>query len=296
MEKIIEYIRNPNKILISLASRNIIKISDKKYLEKLYKQCLHKKLNLDNPQTFNEKLQWLKLNDRNPMYTNLVDKYTVREYIRKKIGDEFLIPLLGVYDRFEDINFEQLPEQFVMKCTHDSGSTILCKNKEEFDCKSAKLKVKKMLKRNYYYYSREWPYKNIKPRIIIEKYMQNLSDENLKDYKLMCFNGKVKCSFVVSDRDFHGNLNVDFFDREWNKMPFTRHYPNSNYKIEKPNNYEKMIQLAEKLSEEMRFVRIDFYEINNKIYFGEITFYPGSGFEEFEPERYDEILGSWIKL
>ena len=185
-----------------------------------YYAVFGKSCNLEDPKTFNEKLQWIKLYDRNPQYTIMVDKYEAKEYVKKIIGEEYIIPTLGIYNSFEEINFNELPNQFVIKCTHDSGSTIICKDKSTFNIKKAKKVLDKKMKKNYYYALREWVYKNIKPRIIIEKYMQNKNEDELKDYKLMCFDGKVKCSFVCSDRYNNKGLKVDFFDINWNKMPF----------------------------------------------------------------------------
>lgn len=296
MGKIIKYIKKPKYILLLLEKLNLIKLNDELYLKCMYEQIFNQKLNLNNPTTFNEKLQWLKINDRKDIYTTMVDKYEVKNYVANIIGKKHIIPTIGVYDKFDDINFEELPEQFIIKCTHDSGSTIICKNKKEFNIQETKKKISKALKHNYYYYGREWPYKNVKPRILIEKYMEEMGKEELTDYKLMCFNGKVRCSFVCLNRYSSKGLNVDFYDINWNKMSFERHYKNSNVILEKPKNYKMMIELAEKLSHNIPFVRVDFYEINNKLYFGELTFYPGSGFEEFKPEKYDEILGNMIKL
>ena len=270
-------------------------LPDKLFLNIYYKKIIGKKLNLKNPQTFNEKLQWLKLYDRKDVYTTMVDKYEVKKYVANIIGEEYIIPTLGIYDKFEDIDFNKLPNQFVMKCTHDSGSTIICKDKNEFNIDEAKKKINKCLKHNYYYSFREWPYKNVKPRIIIEKFMKS-NEIGLRDYKIMCFNGKVKCSFVCLNRYSSEGLNIDFFDLEWKKMPFKRHYENSKEKIEKPINYELMINLSEKISEKSEFMRVDWYEIDQKLYFGEITFFPGAGFEEFEPEEYDKILGDMLEL
>ena len=227
MKKIIELIKNPLKIFIFLNNRNILTLSDEKYLSLKYYIMIHKKINLEKPETFNEKLQWLKLYDRNPEYTKMVDKYEIKKYVASVIGEEYIIPTLGIYDSFDDIDFDKLPNKFVMKCTHDSGSTIICNDKNNFEIKRERKKVIKNLKRNFYLAGREWPYKNIKPRIIIEKYMQNKDEDELKDYKLMCFNGKVRCSFVCSDRYNNKGLKVDFFDINWNKMPFERKYPNS---------------------------------------------------------------------
>ena len=414
-------------------------MSDEQYLKILYKIRIGKPLDLDDPQTFNEKLQWLKLHDRRPEYTTMVDKYAVKKYVADKIGEQYIIPTLGVWDKFDDIDFDKLPDQFVLKCTHDSGGSVICRNKSEFDFKAARKKINRCLKHNYYWGCREWPYKNVKPRIIAEKYMtdesgielkdykifnfdgeskliqvdydrfkehkrnlyttdwkyvesaiqyptdpnhqidrpkqlekmldlarklsegiphvrtdfycidnkiyfgeltfyhgsgfekftpESLGEEmgkwiklptggyilvnnfalfvlrkeesvvnaELKDYKFMCFNGHVKCIFTVTERFSGDGLKVTFFDTDWNQLPFERHYPRSKKMIPKPYNFEKMIILAEKLSENIPFVRVDFYESGGQIYFGEMTFYPGSGFEEFSPEEWDHSLGKWIDL
>ena len=296
IEELKYILRNPEYILYYVDRFLKIRISDEKFLKIRFKRCLNKELDLENPKTFNEKLQWLKLYDRNPKYTEMVDKYSVKEYITKLIGKEYVIPTLGIYNTFEEIDFEKLPNQFVLKCTHDSGSTIICRDKSEFDYKAAKKKIGKALKRNFFYSGREWPYKNIKPRIIVEKYMESKDGKGLLDYKFMCFNGKVKCSFVCLDRNNKNGLKVDFYDLEWNKLPFERHYPNSKIIVPKPKNYNLMLKLAEELSREIPFVRVDFYEIDEKIYFGELTFYPGSGYEEFTPEKYDEVIGDMLVL
>lgn len=284
------------KIMVHLLDTPLFKIlPDKLFLKVLYKNRLGKKLILDNPTTFNEKIQWLKLYDRNPAYTQMVDKYAVRECISNIIGEEYLIPLIGVYDSFDEIDFNQLPQQFVLKCTHDSGGLVICKDKELLDIEAAKKKINKCLKRNYYYHGREWPYKNIKPRIICEKYMVDESGTELKDYKFMCFNGKAKCLFVCLNRNSLTGLNVDFYDMDWKPMPFERHYPSSGKPIPKPKTFDKMVEFAERLSNGIPFVRVDFYEANDQLYFGELTFHPGSGYEEFTPESYDSLLGSWLK-
>lgn len=279
--------------------KNFIKnlLPDIIYLKLLFRRRMGKKLNLKNPITFNEKLQWLKLYDRNPEYTKMVDKYKVREYIANTIGEQYLVPLLGVYNNFDEIDFSKLPNQFVLKCTHDSGGLVICKDKDNFDIKQAKKKINNSLEQNYYYRAREWPYKNVAPKVICEKYMEEKSGIDLKDFKFMCFNGVVKCIFVCSNRNSENGLNIDIYDENWDLMPFGRpQYPNSGIKIEKPMNFEKMIKISEKLSENIPFLRVDFYEINGNLFFGELTLYPGAGFEKFQPEEYDEILGSWIEL
>lgn len=271
-------------------------LCNKFYLKILYRNRLKKNLDLNNPKAFNEKIQWLKLYDRKPEYTKMVDKYEVKEYVKNLIGEQHIIDTLGVYDSFKDINFSELPNKFVLKCTHDSGGVVICKDKNNLDMKDTEKKFKKLLKRNYFYNTREFPYKNVKPRIIVEPFMNDNRNEDLLDYKFMCFNGKVKCSFVCSERRSKQGLAVDFFDNDWKHLPFRRRYRNLNREITKPNNLNKMIEMAEKLSKGITFVRVDFYEINNDIYFGEMTFYPGSGLEEFIPEEWDYKLGEWINL
>lgn len=273
------------------------RMEDEKYLSFLFYKKMKRKLNLDNPITFNEKLQWLKLYDRQDYYTKLVDKNLAKGIIGKIIGNEYIIPTLGVYEKFEDIEFSKLPKRFVIKCTHDSGGIVICKDKDKLDLKKAKKKINNSLKKNYYYKWREWPYKNIEPKIIIEKYMDDGINNQLSDYKLMCFNGKVKCSFVCTDRDNKENgLAVTFYDINWNKMPFRRHYRNDDKEIVKPKNYEKMIELTEKICKKIKFARVDWYEIEGKLYFGEVTFFPGAGIEEFEPYEYDIKFGNMINL
>ena len=272
------------------------RMNDQTYLKKLFKIILGYDINLDHPQTFNEKLQWLKLYDRKPSYSMMVDKYAVKEYVANLIGKEYVIPTIGVWNNVNEIDFDSLPDQFVLKSTHDSHSIVICRDKKKLDIPSAKKKLSKALHRNYYYGFREWPYKNVPPRIIAERYIEEAGSDELKDYKIMCFNGKVKCSFVCSERFSEDGLKVTFFDRDWNVMPFERHYPKSKIPIDKPLNYNKMIELAEVLSKDIPFVRVDFYEVSGKVYFGELTFFPGSGFEEFEPFEWDRTLGSWIEL
>ena len=273
-------------------------IPDKLYLTILYYRYFHRLINWRNPKTFNEKLQWLKLYDRRPEYTTYVDKYKVRDYIAKTIGEIYLIPLLGVWNSPDEIDFENLPNQFVLKCNHNSGlGMCICKDKSKLDIEKVKRELRKGLEEDYYLAWREWSYKNVPRKIIAETYMvDNTELSSLRDYKFMCFDGKVKCSFVCSDRNTKEGLHVTFFDLDWNVLPFERHFPARKEGLPKPKCYEEMIMLAEKLSIGIPFVRVDFYEINEKVYFGELTFYPGSGFEEFTPRSADEWLGNFIKL
>ncbi|MBG9814563.1 glycosyl transferase [Bacillus endophyticus] len=297
LRKILRKLKEPEAFVLYMLGKKIFRgVPDSIFLKAKYRLIMGERLNLKNPVTYNEKIQWLKLNDRDPKYTQLVDKYEVRNYISKTIGEEYLIPLLGVYNSFEEIDFKNLPNQFVLKCTHDSGGLVICKDKHNFNKEAARKKINKSMKRNYYYNHREMPYKNIKPRIICEKFMVDESGTELKDYKFMCFNGNVKCSFVCLNRNSPGGLNVDFYDMDWKPMPFERRYPKSEKIIPKPKNFEKMVELSQILSRDLSFIRVDFYESNGKLYFGELTFYPGSGFEEFTPKKYDYILGSWLQL
>lgn len=271
-------------------------LSDKAYLKLTYRIRFGEKLDLNNPVSYNQKLQWLKLYDRNPNYIKMVDKIAVKDYVKNIIGEQYIIPTIGVWEKFDDIDFDSMPNQFVLKCNHDSGSVVVCKNKEKLDIIKAKKKLSKALKTDAFYWGREWPYKMVERKILAEKYMEDSYSKELKDYKFMCFNGKVKCSFVGSERFSNDGLKITFFDREWNVMPFERHYPKSLKEIKKPENYEEMIKLAEKLSDGIPFVRVDFYEVSGKIYFGELTFFPGSGWEEFRPREWDDKMGNWIKI
>jgi len=294
-KKLFDKIKNPNKLLYSLASRGYLgDLSDETYLKIFYSARMDKKLNLDNPTTFNEKIQWLKLYDRNPKYPNLVDKYLVRDYVENTIGKEYLIPLLGVWNSFDEIDFSKLPNQFVLKTTHDSGGVFICKDKSKFNFEEAKQLINKSLSRNYYYGFREWVYKDVTPRIIAEKFMVKNDGDGLDDYKFFCFNGEVKAMFVATERSI--NVKFDFFDPDFNKLPLKQYYPNSNKNLKKPENLNDMIEVAKKLSKDIPHVRVDLYNDNGKIYFGEMTFYHFSGARKFEPEKYDEIFGSWIDL
>lgn len=295
VRKVKDYISNPAKIVAMLGSRGLISfLPDKQYLKILGHARLNQSFNIDNPTTYNEKLQWLKLYDRKEEYSNLVDKLKVRDFITKTIGSEYLIPLIGVWDKFEDIDFQALPNQFVLKCTHDSGGLVICKDKNSFDIDEARKKINKCLKRNYYHLSREWPYKNIEAKIICEAYMVDESTTELKDYKFFCFNGEPKLMFIASNRGI--DTKFDFFDIDFNQLPLKQKYKNSDKKYSKLENFDEMVQLARILSKNIPHIRVDFYNINGKIYFGEMTFYHFSGFEKFEPDSYDKILGDYLTL
>lgn len=297
MNELAKLIKNPYVVFrLPKLQQRMRLLPDAVYLKLVYRARIGRPLNLNSPKGFNEKLQWLKLYDRNPLYTKLVDKAEVKPWVAERIGWEHVVPTLGVWDSFDDINFGALPERFVLKCTHDSGGLAICRDLSTFDMAAARRKIERSLANNYFWSGREWPYKDVRPRIIAEEYLDPAGEQvGLTDYKVMCFGGQARCEFTCTGRA-DGNLHVDFFDTEWNHMPFTRHYPNADVPPEAPERLKDMVAMAERLSEGMPFVRVDFYEVAGQYYFGEMTFYPGSGMEEFDPERWDEELGSWIEL
>ncbi|MGI5977404.1 MAG: ATP-grasp fold amidoligase family protein [Candidatus Limivicinus sp.] len=299
MKKIVDFIKNPGLAFISLGHRGFFKnMSDEEYLKIAYRIKMGKTLDLDNPRTFNEKLQWLKIHDRNPLYTMMVDKYEVKKYIAEKIGSEYIIPTIGVWDRFEDIDFDKLPNQFVLKCTHDSGGLVICRDKSKFDIASARRKINSCLRHNYFWGMREWPYKDVKPRIIAEQYIGD-SSGNLRDYKFFCFNSEPKFIYLSEGLENHSTAKISFFDLNGNQMKFHRSdFKPFNSEIKMPENFNQMLELSRKLARYVnnQFCRLDFYSVNSCIYFSEITFYPCGGMLPFEPEEWDYRLGSWIKL
>jgi len=269
--------------------------SDKLYLKLYFRLFMGEKLNLVNPVTFNQKIQWLKLHNTNPEYTKMVDKYEVRGIIKRAIGEKYLIPLLGVWNKFDEIDFTKLPDQFVLKPTNDSGSVVICKDKTTFNIYKARKKINKALNRNYFYGGREYPYKNVKPRIICEKYMVDESGTELKDYKFLCFNGEPKILFVASNRSI--DVRFDFYDMELNRLNFTTgKHSFSKESITKIESFDEMVRIAKKLSGNIPHVRIDLYNINSKVFFGEFTFHHNGGVVPFYPKEWDKTLGDLIKL
>jgi len=272
-------------------------LSDEEFLKKKFRVIMGRELDLQNPKTYNEKLQWLKLHDRKPIYTSMVDKYEAKGYVAKAVGEQYIIPTLGVWNRFDDIDFDSLPPQFVLKCTHDSGGLIVCKDKAGLDRAAAKRKIDRCLKRDYYLSGREWAYKNIKPRIIAEKYMEDDSTHDLRDYKFFTFGGVAKVLLIATDRGKAGEeTKSDFFDMDFNHLPFTNGHPNAPVTPPKPQKFDEMKALAEKLSAGIPHLRVDFYQVNGQVYFGELTFAHWSGMKPFCPEQWDEKFGSWIDL
>lgn len=296
--KIKDIIKNPKLLFLSLGHREFLNwMSDKTYLRIAFWAKMHKKLNLKNPETYNEKLQWLKLYNHAPIYTTLVDKYEVKPIVSSLIGDKYIIPTLGVWERFDDIDFDALPNQFVLKCTHDSGGLIVVKDKNALDKRNAKKKIEACLKHSFFWSMREWPYKGVKPRIIAEAYMEDTKTGELRDYKFFCFDGEVKALFIASDRMVKGEeTKFDFFDENYIHLPFTNGHPNAKVLPEKPVCFDEMKHLASKLSKGYPHVRVDFYEVDGRVFFGEMTFFHWSGMTPFEPEVWDYTFGNWIKL
>lgn len=273
------------------------KISDERLVKKKFREKIGRELNLDNPTSFNDKLQWLKLNWKDPLATQCADKYEVREFVKGQIGDVYLNELYGVYESTEEIDIERLPKSFVLKGTHGSGFNLICKDKDSVDWDGARIMMRRWLRKNYYWHKREWVYKNITPRIICEKYItEDNETSSLTDYKFFCFNGIVKYCQVIRGRGTQET--IDFYDDNWNHMPFTglRPLPNSNQTYRKPEKYEEMIDLAEKLSKPFPFVRVDFYYVNREIIFGELTFFPLSGFGSFYPVDWNRRIGDMLSL
>lgn len=266
-------------------------LPDDLYLKIVYRIRVGKKLNLDNPQTFTEKIQKMKLEDHNPIYQVVADKYAVRKYVADRIGEEYLTKLYGVYQSEQEIPFEELPKQFVLKATHDSGGLVIVHDKNELNLKKVKKKLRKCLKRNFYWKGREWCYKDLKPQIICEELLHDSVKNELFDYKIYCFHGKPKMLVVASERG--KQTKFDYFDIEFNHLDLRQSGPNSLNTIEKPKNFERMLELAEILSKDFPQVRVDFYNIEGKIYFGEMTLYDSSGLDRFEPDEWDSIVGSW---
>lgn len=268
-------------------------LSDRAYISLRYRMALGYWPDLKEPKSFNEKLQWIKLYDRRPEYSMMVDKYAVKEYIADKIGADYLIPTLGVWDRFEEIDFGKLPEKFVLKCTHNSGGLVLCQDKSVLDLGAAQKKISASLKENYYWHSREWPYKNVPPRIIGEKYMENEDGSAIRDYKIQCFHGRADHILVCTDRYSDSGVKYFYFDRNWKFLPYCKQGENASEaaKIDPPERLEEMIEIAEKLSEGIPELRVDLYEIGGKIYFGELTFFSSSGFDQTITKEADKILG-----
>lgn len=272
--------------------------SDERILKRLYKLKLHKELDLENPKTYNEKLQWLKIHDRNPEYSRMVDKIEAKNFIAEKVGYEYIIPTIDVWEKFDDIDFDKLPNQFVLKCNHDSGGLFIVRDKVNFNKAAARRKINRCLKRNFYLPGREWPYKNVKPRILAEKYMTDDNDKTgdpaTTDYKFFCFNGEPKIMYISKDKS--NDPRTDFFDMDFNHLPIKIKDPNADVPPQKPKQFELMRELAGKLSSGIPHLRVDFYIFNDRVYVGELTFYHNSGFSLLTPPEWNKQCGDWIDI
>jgi hypothetical protein len=296
--KLIKSIKHPEWLFGVFLRRCLSKwMSDESFVKWEYFSGMRKFPNLTHPRTFNEKLQWLKLNDIHPEYSRMVDKAEAKEYVKEILGEDaerYIIPTLGIWNSFDEIDFDTLPNQFVLKTTHDSGGVAVVKDKTCMDLKAVRKKIERSMKNNFFYQHREYPYKNIKPRILAEKFMVDESGTELKDYKFFCFDGEPKMLFVATDRPF--DTRFDFFDTDWNHLPFKQGHPLATKEIKKPVGFGKMLELSRQLSKGFPHVRVDLYDINGDIYFGELTFFHFSGNVPFEPEEWDYKIGEWLKL
>ncbi len=293
MSKIFKYIKEPWRAVVAFYRHVASILPDRLFLKCWYRCLTNEKLNLSNPQTFNDKLNWLKLYDTNPTYTDLVDKIKVKAYVANTIGIEYVVPLIGSWKNANDIDFDNLPERFVLKCNHDSASVFVCKNKEDFKKTVICNKLNKSLKNNFYKMGREKPYKNIDRKILCEEYI----DGELFDYKFYCFNGEPKFLYIATGLAGDHSLKIDFYDLELNQLPFYRtDYDRLGKSVRPPNDMSKLIEMAKSLSKNIPFVRIDFMETNEKTYFAEFTFSPSAGALILEPKEYNKIIGDMLNL
>ena len=283
-----------NQILKEIGKKLVVFVPSKMWLSYRFKSRMGYKMDWKNPKTYNEKLQWLKLYNRNPEYTRIVDKNEFKNYIAEKLGKEYVIPTIGKWDKFDEINFNELPDKFVLKCTHDSGGIVICKDKSKLDIKQARDKISKCLKENYYDVSREWPYKNVKSCIIAEEYLD--LPEGLTEYKLFSFNGRAEIILVCKGIAHTPDRTNTFYDRDFNKLPIQSLLPNQIEEEIKPDEYEQLLAIADKLSEGIPQVRVDFYIYKGQIYIGEMTFFHNSGMHKINPKEWDLKMGDMINL
>ena len=286
-------VKKAYKILTKIGLLNLV--SDELYVKAKYRFIMGHPMNDKNPQSYTEKINWLKLHDHNPVYTSLVDKWEVTQFVRDRIGDEYIIPKYAIWDTIEQIDLSILPEQFVLKCTNDSGGIVICKDKSQFKLENYKSILERSLHTNYYWLDREWPYKNVKPRILAEQYVEDRESDGLPDYKFFCFDGKPQFMFVATGRA-SGNTCFDFFDMNYEWLPVKQHYPNAKIKPQKPSGFDEMKSLAEILSFGFKHVRVDFFQANGRVYFGEMTFCHFGGYERFQPESFDYEFGKYLNI
>lgn len=297
LKKIIKAFTHPGLVMVTILNFKPFRlVPDKVFVKIKHYIKTQERINLKNPKTFNEKIHWLKLNDRNPEYTQMVDKVAVRDLVEKTIGEEYLIPKLGVYESYDDIDFDALPNQFVLKANHTSGDVFVCKDKSKLDYKRLKKDIDQWKTKNYYWIHREWPYKHITAKILCEKYMEDESEAELKDYKVLCFNGEPKLIQVMSNRR-RGYYNINHYDINWQPVNIKRKKIDENPDgIPKPDQLDEMVEISRKLSKGLPFSRIDLYNTGEEVLFGEITFYPVSGYMDFADLKTNLMLGSWIDL
>ena len=292
MNKILFLLTHPRAAANTMLVHCGKKIPDERYLSLFYLINFGKKPNLETPQSFNEKMNWLKLRDRRDVYTTMADKYAAKTYVAERIGPEYVVKNYGVYDRWEDIDFDSLPNKFVIKGTHDSGGAFICKDKNTFDFKEAEQRIKHNLRINYFFPLREWPYKNIKPRIIVDQLLDDHSGSELRDYKFWCFNGKPTFMYVTNKGKV---IKENFYDMDFKPISIDHGFERTIPEYEKPTNFDKMKELATQLSAGIPFVRVDFFNVDGRIYFGEFTFYDWGGMRPFRND-WDEKIGQFIEL
>lgn len=300
MQPILNYIKQPAMFFDSLVVHFGQWLPDSVYIKLRYRFQMRRRLNLKNPRTFQEKLHWLKLHDQNPAYTDMVDKVKVKDYVAKTVGNEYVVPLLGVWDRPEDINWGALPNQFVLKTNHAGGNSgvIICRDKSKLDKQTAISKLKGSMHSDIYRLYREWPYKNVEKKVFAEMFIEAAPGvKDLPDYKFFCFDGEVKALFIAKDRQTPGvDLTFDFFDADYKHLPVRQGHPNAKELPQKPKSFDEMKRIAEALSKGIPHVRVDFYEANGKPYFGEMTFCHFAAMVPFEPEEWDYKFGEWLDL
>ena len=300
LNKLYSYVKNPKKILKYIEYKWLHttygkKMDDAEYVKKMFKLNMDYELDLDNPKTFNEKLQWLKLFNRKEKYTAMVDKYLSKDIVSQIIGDKYVAKVYGVWNSVDEIDWDVLPEQFVLKTTHDCGGVIVCRDKGSLNLKECKRVLKQHMKREYFYHCREWPYKNTVPKIMAEELLKDGENNILPVYKVFCFGGEPKIIQTIQN-DKQINETIDYYDAEWNILKLKQNYPNSEKPLSKPKKLEEMLKLAQELSKDMAFIRVDFYTVNDEIFFSEFTFFSDAGFASFEPKEWDRKMGEWIVL
>lgn len=302
-DTILRWMNNPWQIAASMSKHGWLNwLPDKAYLSIMYRAVFAEKIDWGCPRTFSEKLQWLKLNDRKDIYSQMVDKYEAKQFVSKRIGEEYIIPVVGgPWENPEEIEVEKLPDQFVLKTTHDCGGVVICKDKQCFDMEAAKETLQKHLKRNYYLHCREWPYKNVKPRIYAEKYLAAANGTSqLRDYKFFTFNGEPKLMYIASGRDYALKdaqvVYADFFDMDFNHVSLRIDHENAPECPCKPETFEQMVQCSRKLAQGTKHLRVDFYEVDGQLYSGELTFFHCGGLHRFITEEWDQRMGDWITL